>query len=66
MEVALRESEERFAKAFHSSPDAITITVLGEGRFVEMNAGIETVRYSRRKRLGKTTQDLGLWLLRRA
>ncbi|MDY7012163.1 MAG: cache domain-containing protein, partial [Cyanobacteriota bacterium] len=34
---ALRRSEEKFAKAFHSSPDPIVITTLEEGRILEVN-----------------------------
>jgi len=37
-EEALRKSEERFAKAFHASPDAITITRLADGRYLDVNA----------------------------
>lgn len=34
---ALRRSEEKFAKAFHSSPDPIAITTLEDGRILEVN-----------------------------
>lgn len=36
-EAALQSSEEKFAKAFHSSPDAITITERHSGRYLEIN-----------------------------
>ncbi|EGH18641.1 sensory box protein, partial [Pseudomonas savastanoi pv. glycinea str. race 4] len=36
---ALEASEEKFAKAFHSSPDSITITEIESGRYVEVNDG---------------------------
>jgi len=36
-ETALRESEERFRKVFDSSPIAICITSLGDGRFLDAN-----------------------------
>lgn len=37
MELALRESEEKFAKAFHTSPSPISITALDDGHFIEAN-----------------------------
>lgn len=36
-EQTLHASEERFSKAFHASPVAISITTLAAGRFVEVN-----------------------------
>src|SRR6185295_7323644 len=38
-EDALRESEEKFAKAFRSSPDAITISDLATGMYIDVNEG---------------------------
>ena len=38
-EQALMASEEKFAKAFHSSPDAIIITEKVSGRYIEVNDG---------------------------
>jgi len=38
-EAALRLSEEKFFKAFQSSPDAIIISRLSDGRFIEVNDG---------------------------
>jgi len=35
----LKASEEKFAKAFHSSPDAIIITEQATGRYLEVNDG---------------------------
>ena len=40
---ALRSSEERFSKAFRSSPDAILITCRGDGRILEVNDTWEAV-----------------------
>jgi diguanylate cyclase (GGDEF)-like protein/PAS domain S-box-containing protein len=39
-ESALRNSEQKFAAAFRSSPDAITITSIAEGRFVEVSDSV--------------------------
>ncbi len=36
---ALKASEEKFARAFHSSPDAIIITERDSGRYIEVNDG---------------------------
>src|SRR6266849_3688505 len=62
-EAALRESEEKFAKAFRSSPDAIIITTLAEGRFLEVNEYFQKLfGYSRDEILGRTTVELDLWI----
>jgi PAS domain-containing protein len=36
-ETALRDNEEKFRKVFHTSPVAISITTLEEGRLLEAN-----------------------------
>ena len=38
-EQRLSASEDKFAKAFHSSPDAITISELATGNYLEVNDG---------------------------
>ena len=59
---ALRRSEEKFAKAFHNSPDAIGITRLSDGHIIEANEGFERFSgYKREDVLGRTVLDLGLW-----
>lgn len=58
----LRVSEEKFAKAFHASPDAITLSTLADGKFHEVNPSFrEITGYSREEALGRTSADLGLW-----
>jgi len=53
-ELALRASEERFFKAFQASPDAIAISTLEEGRFIEVNDGFRHLTgYSREEALGE-------------
>ncbi|MDF3053359.1 MAG: hypothetical protein K0S19_1464 [Geminicoccaceae bacterium] len=60
-ERALRSSEERFGKAFHSSPDAITVVRQSDYRFIEVNEKWEAMfGYSRAEVLGRTSYDLGL------
>ncbi len=59
---ALRKSEEKFAKAFHASPDIIGIATLDEGRLIEVNEGFERILgYRREEVIGRTTEELGLW-----
>ncbi|HEX9760953.1 MAG TPA: PAS domain S-box protein, partial [Candidatus Acidoferrales bacterium] len=62
-EAALRNSEERFSRAFQSSPDSISITTLRDGRYLEINDRfVETSGYSRKEAIGKTAMELGLWV----
>ncbi|ACM19262.1 sensor protein, DUF3365, PAS, PAS, PAS, PAS and PAS domain-containing, heme-binding [Geotalea daltonii FRC-32] len=61
-EDALRKSEEKFAKAFHASPDWIVITRAGDGKYIEVNeAFLEITGYSRDEVIGKTSTELGIW-----
>ncbi len=61
-EQALRESEEKFAKAFQSSPMVLTIAELATGRFIEVNRAFERLSgFTREEAIGRTTLDLGLW-----
>jgi PAS domain S-box-containing protein len=58
----LRLSEEKFAKAFRSSPNPITIARLQDGRYLEINeAFCETIGYSAAEILDRTALDLNLW-----
>ncbi len=61
-ERALKASEEKFAKAFHSSPDAITITERDTGRYLEINNGFcRLTGYTADEVIGRTVFELGLW-----
>ncbi|EJN32234.1 PAS domain S-box/diguanylate cyclase (GGDEF) domain-containing protein [Pseudomonas sp. GM84] len=61
-EAALKSSEEKFAKAFHSSPDAITITERHSGRYVEVNDGFcRLTGYSSAEVVGRSVFELGIW-----
>jgi PAS domain S-box-containing protein len=61
-EEALRQSEERFSKAFHSSPAALSITLLEDGRLLEVNAAfLRMTGFSREEVIGRSTLELGLW-----
>jgi PAS domain S-box-containing protein len=59
---ALKESEEKFAKAFHNSPDVMIITSINEGKIFEVNESIYRLSgYKKEEVLGKTTIELELW-----
>jgi PAS domain S-box-containing protein/putative nucleotidyltransferase with HDIG domain len=62
-EEARRKSEEKFSKAFRSSPIPLAITRLSDGKFVEMNGAMEEIfEYHRDEWIGRSTIDLGLWV----
>ncbi|MEN6327916.1 MAG: HD domain-containing phosphohydrolase [Syntrophomonas sp.] len=62
-EAALKLSEERFSKAFQCNPDPITITTLGEGRYVEVNdAFLDATGYTRDEVVGRTMMDINIWV----
>ncbi|HVE59402.1 MAG TPA: PAS domain S-box protein, partial [Pyrinomonadaceae bacterium] len=61
-EEKLRESEEKFAKAFNSSPLVLTITSLKTGKLIEVNdTFVQITGYTREETIGRTTAELGLW-----
>ena len=63
LERALRLSEEKFAKAFHSSPVEIVISTLQDGTFLEVNAAYErNTGFTRDELLGRTSIELGMWI----
>jgi PAS domain S-box-containing protein len=60
--LALRASEERFQTAFYSSPMAMAITTLAEGRYVDVNEAFERqMGYGRTELIGHTTLELNVW-----
>ncbi len=62
LENALRESEEKFFKVFRSSPDAISVSDLTTGKFIEINEGFEKLSgYRRTEIIGRTSLELGIW-----
>ncbi len=62
MEEALKASEEKFAKSFQSSPDAITISSVETGKFIDVNDGFCRMSgYTRAEALGRSAEDLNIW-----
>ena len=56
----LKLAEEKFSTAFRISPDAMVITELESGRFLEVNAAHERMTgFAREEVLGKTSLDIG-------
>ncbi len=62
-EIALRESEERFASAFRASPALIVITRQSDARYIDVNDRfVEVIGYRREEVIGRTSLELGLWV----
>ncbi|PKN69928.1 MAG: hypothetical protein CVU54_07810 [Deltaproteobacteria bacterium HGW-Deltaproteobacteria-12] len=58
----VKTQEEKFSRAFHSSPYALTITRLADGQIIEVNEGFfNTTGYSPADISDKTTIALHLW-----
>lgn len=61
-EELLRVSEERFSKAFRSSPHPVIVTERETGLCLEVNdAGLALFGYRREEVIGQTVLTLGLW-----
>ena len=62
-EEELKNSEEKFFKAFQASPDSLSLTEFNTGILIEINDGFERVfGYSREEVIGRSTLDLGVWV----
>jgi PAS domain S-box-containing protein len=62
-EEALRESEERFSKAFQASPDALVISRIADGVILEVNDSFVALSgYDRNELIGQSTIMLGLYV----
>lgn len=60
---ALRQSEERFSKAFLMSPVALNISRLEDGTYLEVNDSLmRLLGYSREEIIGRTSLELGIWV----
>ena len=61
-EAALRQSEERFAKAFKLSPMPTIVSTLDEFRFLEVNdAFVSAIGYAEEEVIGRNAAQLHLW-----
>jgi PAS domain S-box-containing protein len=61
-EQALRRSEHVFFIAFRSSPDAVGISSIPEGKFLEVNDSFTRLTgYTREETLGRTPLAMNLW-----
>jgi PAS domain S-box-containing protein len=61
-EVALLQSEEKFSKAFRSSPIIITISQINNASLLEVNETFEKISgYTREEVIGRSTFELDFW-----
>ncbi|MCC6569519.1 MAG: PAS domain S-box protein, partial [Anaerolineales bacterium] len=61
-EKALHEGEERFRKIFQSSPIAIVLTSLDEGRLLDANEAYwKLTGFAPDRAMGRTSVELGIW-----
>lgn len=58
----LQASQEKFALAFHSSPDAITISERDSGNYIEVNEGFSRLTgYKPEEVIGRSSKTLDVW-----
>lgn len=63
MDSALQNAEDRFYKAFYSSPVAISISSLEDGLFLDVNdTFLRMFGYTRQEVLGKRAVELNMWV----
>jgi PAS domain S-box-containing protein len=61
-EQALRESEQKFAKAFQYLPDVVAIATIEEGMLIDVNEGFTRLHgWTREEAIGRTVGELGIW-----
>lgn len=62
-EEALKESEEKFSKAFNASAILVAINRLEDGKFLEVNDSFTRITgYTRKEAIGRNATDLGIWV----
>ena len=60
-EKALRDSEEKFSKAFRNSPVMLSISTFKEGRYLDVNSTFERITGWRREEVvGRSRDDIGI------
>jgi|GEM_PF-1335055 len=61
-EEALRASEDKFSKAFKTSPDSISINRLSDGKYIEVGGSFtSSTGYTWEEVKGKTSNDITIW-----
>lgn len=61
-EAALRSSKDKFAKAFHNSPNAISIVDLHSTQYLEINEGFTRISgYTASDVVGRSYHEIGIW-----
>ena len=56
------ESEERFVKAFRANPQPMSLTTVGEGRYLDVNQSfLQMSGYTREEVIGRTSTELNIW-----
>ncbi len=61
-ERAIKQSEEKFSKAFYTSPDAVSISRLQDGVYLEINTGFaELTGYRPEEIIGHSSLELSIW-----
>lgn len=62
-EMRLKQSEEKFGKAFLTSPDSININRLSDGLYIDINEGFTRITgYQREDVIGKSSLELDIWV----
>lgn len=62
-EAALKQSEDKFAKAFMASPAWVTISTVREGVFLDVNqAFLAGCGFTRQEIIGRSSLDINLWV----
>jgi len=58
----LKDSEERFRKAFITNPDAININRLSDGKYILINNGFTSLTgHKENEVIGKTSAEINIW-----
>ncbi|MFA6412402.1 MAG: PAS domain S-box protein [Syntrophales bacterium] len=61
-EAALIKNEEKFRKAFYTSPDSVNINRLEDGMYISINPGFtRTMEYTEEDIIGKTSIEYNIW-----
>ena len=62
-EAAIRYSEDKFSRAFHASPDAINLTKLEDGTYLDVSEGfVKLCGWTREEAIGRTALELNIWV----